>query len=134
MMKNCPNAAVPTISMVAFAGASVRRQKIRSGNSGAGERASIPTNAAINAAAVANKPTVAAPSGTGGGRRGTAHVGQEFAEVVEDRRVFDGGRDAPLLAVRHLADRAAQALVGARLRERPDDAGRVWLWEACHAL
>ena len=44
--------------MVAFAAESVRRRKIRSGSSGAGERASIPTNAAISAAAVASSPTV----------------------------------------------------------------------------
>ena len=44
--------------MVAFAAESVRRRKIRSGSSGAGERASIATNAAISVAAVANRATV----------------------------------------------------------------------------
>ena len=56
--KNCENAVAPTISIATLAAESVRRRKIRSGKSGAGERASIPTNAAINAAAVASSPSV----------------------------------------------------------------------------
>jgi len=44
--------------MVAFAAASVRRRKIRSGSSGAAERASIARNEAISAAAAVNRATV----------------------------------------------------------------------------
>jgi hypothetical protein len=56
--KNCANAVAPIVSTAALAAESLRRRKIRSGSSGADERASIPTNATINAPAVASKPTV----------------------------------------------------------------------------
>ena len=39
--KNCENAVAPTVSIATLAAESVRRRKIRSGRSGAGERASI---------------------------------------------------------------------------------------------
>ena len=56
--KNCANAVAPIVSIAALAAESVRRRKIRNGSSGAGERASMPTNAAINPAAVASSPSV----------------------------------------------------------------------------
>ena len=46
------------IRIVALAADSVRRRKIRSGRSGAGERASIPRNATMSAVAAASSPTV----------------------------------------------------------------------------
>jgi hypothetical protein len=49
----------PSVSRAAaLAAESVRRRKIRNGSSGAGERASMPMNAAINPAEVASSPRV----------------------------------------------------------------------------
>ena len=57
--KNSENAIAPITTAVALAAESDRRRKIRIGRSGAGERSSIATNAAIRAAEAPRRETVA---------------------------------------------------------------------------
>ena len=56
--KNCEKTAAPERNAATFEPDSVRRRKIRSGSSGAGERSSIPRKATISAIEAAIRPIV----------------------------------------------------------------------------
>ena len=56
--KNCEKTAAPERSEVTFEPVSVRSRKIRIGKSGAGDRSSMTTNAAINAPLSSSSPIV----------------------------------------------------------------------------
>ncbi len=56
--KNCENTAAPERIAARFEPDSVRSRKMRSGSSGAGERSSMPMNAAISATEAASSPAV----------------------------------------------------------------------------